>query len=69
MYSLELANSKELEVCYEIIEEGRAFQKEQGFVQWTEAYPNRDTIEADMEKKKGYVIKAQQEILGICALI
>lgn len=64
MYSLELANSKELEVCYEIIEEGRAFQKEQGFVQWTEAYPNRDTIEADMEKKKGYVIKAQQEILG-----
>ena len=64
MYSLELSNSKELEVCYEIIEEGRAFQKEQGFVQWTEAYPNRDTIEADIEKKKGYVIKAQQEILG-----
>lgn len=64
MYSLELANSKELEVCYEIIEEGRAFQKEQGFVQWTEAYPNRDTIEADIEKKKGYVIKADKDILG-----
>lgn len=64
MYSFELAKSNELAICYNIIEEGRAFQKEQGFVQWTEAYPNRDTIEADIEKKKGYVIKADKDILG-----
>lgn len=64
MYSLELAKSNELAICYNIIEEGRSFQKEQGFVQWTEAYPNRDTIEADIEKKKGYVIKADKDILG-----
>lgn len=64
MYTLELAQLTDLTICYEIIKEGRDFQKEQGFEQWTETYPNRDTILNDIQSKKGYVIKANNEIAG-----
>ena len=63
-YSLELAELKDVSVCYEIIEDGRAFQQEQGFIQWTEKYPNRDTIVEDIQRQKGYVLKSDQDILG-----
>lgn len=64
MYTLELAQSEDITVCYEIIKEGRNFQKEQGFEQWTEEYPNRDTVLSDIQSKKGYVVKANHEISG-----
>lgn len=49
MNTLELAKTEELNRCYEIIDGGRAFQREQGFVQWTDDYPNLDTIRNDIE--------------------
>lgn len=63
-YTLEQAQEKELEICSRIINEGRGFQREQGFVQWTDDYPNRDTVIDDIKKKKGYVIKADGKIAG-----
>lgn len=64
MYTLELARPDELQTCWEIIAMGRNFQKEQGFTQWTEDYPNPDTIRDDIEAQKGYVIKADGRIAG-----
>ena len=64
MYTLELAQLSDIVICYEIIKEGRDFQKEQGFEQWTETYPNRDTILNDIHSKKGYVVKVNNEIAG-----
>lgn len=64
MYVLELAQAKDLEICYEIIDAGRAFQKEQGFVQWTDDYPNVDTIREDIQHQKGYTVKVDGSIAG-----
>ena len=64
MNTLELAKTEELNRCYEIIDGGRAFQREQGFVQWTDDYPNLDTVRNDIEQKKGYVLKVDGEIAG-----
>ena len=64
MYTLELARLNDIALCYEIIREGRAFQKEQGFEQWTETYPNQDTILNDIQSQKGYVIKSNGVIAG-----
>lgn len=61
---LELANKEDAEVCYEIIDAGRRFQREQGFVQWTDDYPNQDTIYKDILNKKGFVIKVDDRIAG-----
>ena len=54
----------ELDVCYSIIDTGRKFQKEQGFTQWTDDYPNADTIMRDIYDGKGYVLKSEGRIAG-----
>lgn len=64
MKTLELAQEHEIDVCNEIINEGREFQKEQGFIQWTDDYPNVHTIRSDIQNKKGYVVKAENKIAG-----
>lgn len=58
MYTLEFAQEADIHRCGEILDEGRAFQRAQGFVQWTEDYPNADTIREDIRNQKGYVIRA-----------
>lgn len=67
-YLLKLSNNadltEDLTTCYEIIREGRAFQKEQGFEQWTETYPNRETILDDIRNRKGYVVRSNGDITG-----
>lgn len=64
MYTLEPAQPEETEICYGILDAGRNFQREQGFVQWTEEYPNMDTVRKDIQDKKGYVLKADGCIAG-----
>lgn len=64
METLELAKPEELSQCNAMIQSGREFQKEQGFVQWTEDYPNRDTLCEDIRTQKGYVVKLDGQIAG-----
>ena len=64
MYFLTLAEKKDVDTCYEIIEFAKQFQKEQGFVQWTDDYPNREIIQDDVNTKKGYIIKEDENVLA-----
>lgn len=64
MNTLEFAHLEDCEICNQIINEGRDFQKEQGFVQWTDDYPNKDTIYNDIKNKNGYVVKVDGVIAG-----
>ena len=64
MYSLELAQPKDAAKCYAIIQAAKEFQREQGFIQWTEDYPNESTIREDIATGKGYVLTVDQEIAG-----
>ncbi len=64
MVSLEYAGEQNIALCSQIIEEGRQFQQEQGFTQWTEDYPNVDTIRADVKEQKAYVVKVDGVIAG-----
>ena len=63
-HTLEPAKIEDLAVCAALMDEGRAFQRQQGFVQWTEDYPNRDTVKADIHRQTGYVLKSGGEIAG-----
>lgn len=58
----------ESDECYKILDEGRKFQKAQGFTQWTDAYPNRETVKIDVEESVGYAIKVDGKIAGYCCL-
>lgn len=64
MRVLEPARMNEIEQCMDIIEEGKKFQKEQGFTQWTDDYPNMDTLRGDIRNSKGYVLKVDGRIAG-----
>ena len=64
MYALELAKAEEIALCNEIIRQGRQFQQEQGFVQWTEDYPSIDTLRRDVADGTGYVLRVEGVIAG-----
>ena len=64
MYALELAKAEEIALCNEIIRQGRQFQQEQGFVQWTEDYPSIDTLRRDVADCTGYVLRVEGVIAG-----
>lgn len=57
MNIIELAKKEEADLCGKILNDGKEFQQEQGFVQWTNDYPNIDTVYKDIETEKGYVLK------------
>ncbi|MGI6027801.1 MAG: GNAT family N-acetyltransferase [Candidatus Heteroscillospira sp.] len=58
------AQEKDIEICSAILESAKAFQREQGFVQWTDDYPNIDVIRDDVKNSKGYVVKSGEKIAG-----
>lgn len=62
MFTLEPAREADIPRCGEILDEGRAFQRAQGFVQWTEDYPNTGTVRQDVRSRKGYVIRSDGAI-------
>lgn len=61
-FTLVLAQEDEIPQCFEILNCGRLFQREQGFVQWPDGYPPRSAIEDDVHLGKGYVVKVDGEI-------
>ena len=61
MYTLTKAQPGELAVCIDIIREGRAFQQEQGFIQWTEEYPSPALIESDIREGGGHLFRIDGE--------
>ena len=64
MHVLRPALTDEAGRCYGIIEEAKAFQREQGFIQWTEDYPNRNTVLEDLQAGKGYALLVDGRIAG-----
>ena len=64
MYTLEPAKTDELALCISILREGRAFQQEQGFTQWTDEYPTPALIESDIREQQGYLFKIDGEAAG-----
>lgn len=61
---LEPAKLGESAACFAVICEGRAFQGEQGILQWTENYPTEDTVREDIEAGRGYKIMCGDALAG-----
>lgn len=59
--ALEAAIQEELGDYVRIIEEANVFQQEQGFTEWTDEYPNIDTIRGDIGNQKGYALKINEK--------
>ena len=61
---LEPAGMDRIDLCIEILNEGRLFQREQGFIQWPDDYPNRDIVISDIKEGKGYLVMMDRDPIG-----
>lgn len=57
MNEIELAHVNDVDRCLKIINSGKKFQNDQGFVEWTDDYPNRESILEDILANKGFVLR------------
>ena len=68
MFTLTKAMPGDEALCMEIIADGRQFQQEQGFVQWTEAYPILPYIAEDIETQRAWLLREGDTVLGYLCL-
>lgn len=68
-FSFNLASQKDVSYIWSIIEGAILRRKKDGSSQWQDGYPNKETIEKDIENLHGYVLKYGTEICAYGALI
>lgn len=68
MISLVPATTETLDIAWQFVDSARAFQRAQGFVQWKDDSPNRDTIAADIAAGKGFLLVEDDVPLGYAYL-
>ena len=59
----------EINTVMTIIDEAKAYFKEQGSSQWQNGYPNHEAIHNDYMKKQGYVLEDNGNIIAYAALV
>lgn len=64
-----LATVNDLDSATLILEEAKAFLKEQGVDQWQKGYPNRERLQMDVEAVIGYVLCQDGIVRGTMAII
>ena len=62
-------DEKDIPSVMNIIDEAKAYFKENGIPQWQDGYPNADTILDDIRKGYSYVLEENNQIIGIAAII
>ncbi len=64
MLTLRQAKPEELSLCVEILRSGRAFQRQQGFTQWTDDFPDPNVIAEDIRLGCGYLLLKDGAVAG-----
>lgn len=64
MYKTRLANINDIDIIMSMIEEGRKHIREYHIDQWSNGYPNTDTIKQDLDNNRGYVLLDNGSIIG-----
>lgn len=67
-YDFRLANVGDMDDCWRILNEGRAFQREQGFVQWEDGYPPKSDLVTDISLSQGHVLCHDGEVVAYVCL-
>ena len=62
------ARWEEVADVMDILRDGRAFQRQQGFVQWDDAHPPREAVEGDIRRGDGVAIRVDGTLAGYLCL-
>ena len=60
---------EEAELCYQCIEDARAYHKSLGFEQWHPDYPTQQTVLEDIAQNIGYAFVNENGVIGYCCII
>ena len=64
MLTLCQAKTEDLDLCVEILRSGREFQRQQGFTQWTDNFPEPNVIAEDIQKGCGFLLLKDGVVAG-----
>lgn len=67
--SLQKATISQSSKIWEIIQTAIDRRKVDGSNQWQDGYPNLAVVENDIEKEQGFVLMADHNIVGYCAIL
>lgn len=68
MNNINLSETKDLQEIKSLTEACAVAMQEKGIFQWNEHYPSLEKLRADIEKRELFVLKDQDQILGIIVL-
>lgn len=63
------ATISEIPTIWDLLQQAILRRKEDGSNQWQDGYPNPEVILKDIQKKAGYVLILDQNIIGYCAVL
>ena len=66
---LRTAYQNEAEICYQCIEDARAYHRSLGFEQWHPDYPTQQTVLDDIAQNIGYAFTDENGVIGYCCII
>ena len=65
---IEALDYKDIDIVMDMIEKGRDHIKQYNIKQWTNGYPNIDTIKNDIKNNGAFVLNEDDEILAYFAM-
>jgi len=68
-YHFRKANPSEIPQIWGILQKAIIRRKEDGSNQWQDGYPNPEVIRQDIEKGAGFVLTAEENIIGYSAVL
>lgn len=63
------ANTSDIPVIWNILEQAIARRKADGSNQWQDGYPNEEVILSDINKDAGFVMTENGDVIGYCSVM
>ena len=63
------AQNSDVDKIVQILQDAITFLKKNGSTQWQSGYPNRETVEEDIEKRVAWVLTVDNEVAGYAAVV
>ncbi|MEY3238560.1 MAG: hypothetical protein RI883_2661, partial [Bacteroidota bacterium] len=68
-YTFSKATITEIASIWEILQDAILRRKKDGSNQWQDGYPNPESINNDIVKGVGFVLRENEKIIGYCAIL
>lgn len=68
MHKLQRAGMQDAEECCAILEDGKKYQRAQGFVHWNDEYPQKRDVANDISHRAGYIYIVDGQIAAFLTL-